>query len=367
MPKFSVVVAAYNIEGYAGRCIRSLKDQSLDDFEAIVVDDCSTDGTLSVIEAETKDDDRFVVVRHTKNKGLHLVRKHGVSKATGEYTLLLDGDDELAPNFLESLYRRCASADADIVHFGITVVSEGVSKEERDAFEANNNRPSGVIRGGEVLARIFSEDEGQRMDWRVTQRAYRTPFLQRAFSQMAEDRLNRAEDGYECFVIAALAKSSVGAEDVRGYVYHYGRGITGESKISAERFGEFARYFRACVDAAGDFARTSGSPHVLDAFEGFRHKMYELLANDWNVRVSEDEKDAATDHLVEHCGASVAARELWRFVRDRAYKFVNEKGVPADDDAVWTLAKHAERVRVTDDVTDEDGMRFRDMRRTARY
>jgi glycosyltransferase involved in cell wall biosynthesis len=55
MPKFSVVVAAYNIEKYVGRCIRSLKDQSLDDFEAIVVDDCSTDGTLSVIEAETKD------------------------------------------------------------------------------------------------------------------------------------------------------------------------------------------------------------------------------------------------------------------------------------------------------------------------
>jgi lipopolysaccharide biosynthesis glycosyltransferase/glycosyltransferase involved in cell wall biosynthesis len=367
MPKFSVVVAAYNIEKYVGRCIRSLKDQSLDDFEAIVVDDCSTDGTLSVIEAETKTDDRFIVVKHEQNQGTHIVRKDGVSRATGEFMMFLDGDDELTPDFLENLYQRCVSADADIVHFGITVVPEGVSKEECDAFEANNNRPSGVIRGSEVLARIFSEDEGQRMDWRVTQRAYRTAFLQRAFSLMTSERLDRAEDGYECFVVAAEAQSSVGAEDIRGYVYHYGCGVTGESKISSERFGEFARSFRACVDASRNYTCENGSPNVCKALDGFEHKMYELLANDWNVRVPEGEKDAAAQLLAEHCGASVAARELWRFVRDRAYAFVDGKGVPADDDRLWDLAAHAEKIRVTDDVTDEDGMRFRDMRRTARY
>jgi hypothetical protein len=53
-------------------------------------------------------------------------------------------------------------------------------------------------------------------------------------------------------VIAALARSSVGAEDVRGYVYHYGRGITGESTIGAESLRRVLhRYFRACVDADG--------------------------------------------------------------------------------------------------------------------
>ena len=56
MPKFSVVVAAYNIEKYIGRCIRSLREQTLEDYEAIIVDDCSTDGTLSIIEDETKAD-----------------------------------------------------------------------------------------------------------------------------------------------------------------------------------------------------------------------------------------------------------------------------------------------------------------------
>ena len=367
MPKLSVVVAAYNIEKYVGRCIRSLKEQSLNDFEAIIVDDCSADGTLSVIEDEVGSDDRFTIVRHERNEGLHVVRKDGVSRATGEFTLLLDGDDEFEPDFLESLYARCALADADIVHFGITVVSEGVSEGERAAFESNNNRPSGTIRGDEVLQRIFSEDEGQRMDWRVTQRAYRTSVLQHAFALMTDERLNRAEDGYECFVIAAEARSSIGAEDIRGYIYHYGCGITGESKISAGRFGEFAQYFKECIDAAKDYVRTHGSPFVAKAFKGFRHKMYELLANDWNVRVPEAEKDEAAGLFVEHCGAAVAARELWRFVRDGAYPFVAERGIPADDDKVWSLAKHADRVRVADDVTDEDGMRFRDMRRTASY
>ena len=367
MPKFSVVVAAYNIEKYVGRCMRSLKEQSLNDFEAIVVDDCSTDGTLSVIEDEVGSDNRFIIIHHERNEGLHGVRKDGVSKATGEFTLLLDGDDEFEPDFLENLYARCASAHVDIVHFGITVVSEGVSEGERAAFESNNNRPSGTIRGGEVLRRIFSEDEGQRMDWRVTQRAYRTSVLKHAFALMTDERLNRAEDGYECFVIAAEARSSIGAEDIRGYVYHYGCGITGESTIGAGRFGEFSQYFKECIDATEDYVHTHGSPSVVMAFDGFRHKMYELLANDWNVRVLEDEKDEATSLFVQHCGASIAARELWRFVRDRAYPFIEGKAIPAEDDELWSLVRHADMVRVADDVTDEDGMRFRDMRRTAMY
>lgn len=367
MPKFSVVVAAYNIEKYVGRCMRSLKEQSLNDFEAIVIDDCSTDDTLSVIEDAVRSDDRFSIVRHERNEGLHAVRKDGVSKATGEFILLLDGDDELKPDFLENLYERCASACADIVHFGITVVPEGVSEEECAAFESNNNRPSGTIRGGEVLQRIFSEDEGQLMDWRVTQRAYRTPILQHAFSLMTDERLNRAEDGYECFVIAAEAQSSVGAEDIRGYVYHYGCGITGASKIRAGRFGEFSEYFKECIDATASYVREVNSSSVSKAFDGFRHKMYELLANDWSVRVPEDEKDEAASLFVEHCGAAVVARELWRFVRDRAYPFIKERSIPGEDDELWSLVRHASRVYVADDVTDEAGMRFRDMRRTARY
>lgn len=112
---------------------------------------------------------------------------------------------------------------------------------------------------------------------------------------------------------------------------------------------------------------THGSPSVVMAFDGFRHKMYELLANDWNVRVLEDEKDEATSLFVQHCGASIAARELWRFVRDRAYPFIEGKAIPAEDDELWSLVRHADMLRVADDVTDEDGMRFRDMRRTAMY
>ncbi len=75
MPKVSFVIPAYNIESYIGRCIQSVKNQTFGDFEAIIVDDASTDSTPEKIVTAVGDDKRFKVVTHATNQGLHLARK----------------------------------------------------------------------------------------------------------------------------------------------------------------------------------------------------------------------------------------------------------------------------------------------------
>lgn len=91
-PKVSVVVPAYNVCNYIEDTLSSLKCQSLTDFEAIVVDDGSTDRTPEIVESFCKRDARFRLLRK-QNGGLSSARNYGIRHACGEYIALLDGDD----------------------------------------------------------------------------------------------------------------------------------------------------------------------------------------------------------------------------------------------------------------------------------
>jgi glycosyltransferase involved in cell wall biosynthesis len=97
-PKFSVVIPAYNSSGLIGGAIRSVLQQTIDDFELIVVDDGSTDNTPQVVEAVT--DPRLRLVRQD-NTGTAGARNRGVRESNGEYISFLDNDDLWMPTYLE--------------------------------------------------------------------------------------------------------------------------------------------------------------------------------------------------------------------------------------------------------------------------
>ncbi|HET9154667.1 MAG TPA: glycosyltransferase family 2 protein [Solirubrobacterales bacterium] len=100
-PFFSIVVTTYNRERIVCRCIDSVLRQSFDDFELIVVDDHSSDGTVTVLERY--DDSRIKVVRHERNRGISPSRHTGVANSTGTWVVIVDSDWELLPEALERL------------------------------------------------------------------------------------------------------------------------------------------------------------------------------------------------------------------------------------------------------------------------
>lgn len=118
--KVSVVTTAYNIEDYIGKCIDSLLAQTHKDIEIIVVNDCSTDKTMDIVGMF--DDERIKVVNHSQNMGAGWARRTGIAAATGEYVITVDGDDWLAPDFIEALAKNAEETGADIVSGGITYV-----------------------------------------------------------------------------------------------------------------------------------------------------------------------------------------------------------------------------------------------------
>lgn len=113
--KFSVVIPAYNVEAYLDECLGSVAAQSFGDWEAIVVDDGSTDNSAALSEAWAMKDNRFHILKQT-NQGLSSARNAGMNQARGEYLLFLDGDDWLEPHALQIL--ADAAQDEDVLCFG---------------------------------------------------------------------------------------------------------------------------------------------------------------------------------------------------------------------------------------------------------
>lgn len=318
MPFFSVVVPAYKNEAYLSSCLDSISSQSFQDWEAIVVVDGSPDRSSEIVQDYCKRDSRFILVDKPVNEGTHRARMSGVEVARGEYIYFLDADDMLPSMSLEKLQEALlCNPGCDVLHYGINVIGVDINEAERRTFEEYINRGCKELSSHEILSYACSAEKGYLQDWRVTQRVYANSLLKDAFSVMTRDRLGRAQDGYEFFVIASLAQRQLTVNDIVALDYFYGRGINGDKKLSCERFLKSARDFQACIDAIRQYA----APHdwMLEPCVGAVGKLIELLMNDWHARLCDEDKLAVLKDLADIIGANNLAAELMRFVRDDAY------------------------------------------------
>lgn len=113
-PLVSVIIPVYNTAPFLRRCLDSVVNQTYSALEIIVVNDGSTDESLSIIKEYAAHDNRIVCI-DKPNGGLPLARKSGVEKATGKYIQHLDSDDELVTTAIRTLVDRAEETAADIV------------------------------------------------------------------------------------------------------------------------------------------------------------------------------------------------------------------------------------------------------------
>lgn len=111
-PWFSIVISTYNRADMIMRCIESCLKQSFADFEVVVVDDGSGDGTKDVLSLIK--DNRLKLICHENNRGLCAARDTGARNAIGKWIITLDSDHALLPGALENLYDRTYDAPADV-------------------------------------------------------------------------------------------------------------------------------------------------------------------------------------------------------------------------------------------------------------
>lgn len=120
--KVSVVMPLYNAASYLADSLGSLQSQTLENFEAIVVDDGSTDGSCEVFAKLVGNDARFRLIRQ-KNSGAGAARNLGMSLSSGEALIFLDSDDVFVPELLSNAVTRLNETGSDICLFGAATFS----------------------------------------------------------------------------------------------------------------------------------------------------------------------------------------------------------------------------------------------------
>lgn len=114
VPSISLLIPIYNVEKYLRECLDSVLAQSFTDFEAICINDGSTDGSRAIIQEYLDADERFRVI-DKPNSGYGSSMNQGLDAATGEYVAILESDDAFTPDALEVLHNLATKYDAQAV------------------------------------------------------------------------------------------------------------------------------------------------------------------------------------------------------------------------------------------------------------
>ena len=148
--KVTVILPAYNVKPYIGRCIESLQNQTLRELEFIFVDDCSEDDSMAAVIAWAGQDERVRILRNDVNRGAGYSRNRGIEAARGEYISFVDSDDFISPDFYELLYAAATAGGGHDIAKGLRCLVDDAagevappSKNLNDCIRASlsENRP----------------------------------------------------------------------------------------------------------------------------------------------------------------------------------------------------------------------------------
>lgn len=239
--KVTVIITCYNLEKEIRRCIASLTAQTYKNLEIIVVDDGSQDGSKGVIEACAREDDRIVPVVQD-NAGPSAARNHGISFATGEYLMFVDGDDYVADTYVEHFMEVSEGCDMVIGALRYVYPDGSESYQPESEFRCDKE---------EYVKKYYTQSVAKRTIFGPVNKLYRTEIIRDNKIQFDEG-LKIREDGI--FVLDILAH----AKTLRGIAYaeyYYVQNAPNESLVS--KFHETEkeinkRFFEMLISVIGE-------------------------------------------------------------------------------------------------------------------
>ena len=243
MRKVSVIIAAYNVEKYIEESILSICNQTMQDIEIIVCDDCSTDNSLAVINSVAEKDSRIKVVANEKNLGTMLNRKAGIDAATGDYVMFLDGDDYYSPDACEKAYNAITAENVDMLHFVIRPFAtekeyEDIAQDTKNYLKTAQHKII-VENHGDLLNTAYTKE---KISFNALSKIYRAQIVKQMAANLPESRLNLREDVLQAYLLLFFAKSYSYISDEL-YNYRIGVGISTSKTFSDSRLEACAKAY----------------------------------------------------------------------------------------------------------------------------
>lgn len=163
----SVVMPLYNAKDYLKYAVDSVLNQTLENVEVVIVDDCSTDGSLDLCRELYGSDPRVRLFQQTQNGGPGAARNRGIAEARGEYIAFIDSDDEMMPDNLRLMFETAKKYDADFLHnnqIRVTLILEDGALSPELLDEQDNIITCQLDRGPSITdVELLPQDLSQRL------------------------------------------------------------------------------------------------------------------------------------------------------------------------------------------------------------
>ena len=307
-PDITIIIPLHNDEEWVADALASSLSQTHASLEVICVDDASTDGTCAVVERIQQTDSRVRLYRQPTNRTAFQARKLGVEKSRAPYVLFLDGDDRLIHDAVEVALDVARTSGADLVGFGVDVVSQDGRHPTRFATDLQPVHTDLV--GGQIVNGLFPIGKvAQGHLWRYL---WSKELLRAAYAALEDSlELPRANDIPVSFLGAVMARRYV-STDKKLYQYFWRRGVSGLATGSESAFDFYLGAMNS-IDAVGvalEVARTRGSEmEDLDAiYDSARLSMVQVLLRRCEETADPDLQALYVSKLIARVGMVDAVR-----------------------------------------------------------
>ncbi len=238
-PAVSIIIPMYNTEKYITQCLESVAGQTFSDYEVIVIDDCSTDNSVKVVEGLV---DRFEgklqLIKLKKNNGTPAIpRNKGIKAAKGKYIIFLDSDDMFVDTALEELIAIAEATQADVLHANQFITAKDSedftadTQVELDSWEDFPPVKKVVTISSDLRERVKAFSD-KAFIWSCWNKLFRRDFL--ISNKIEFATITYSEDMPFCFKALCLAKKYVRVPNVF-YMYRYRQGSIQHRSVTAEQ------------------------------------------------------------------------------------------------------------------------------------
>lgn len=280
--KVSIVIPVYNVAAFIDRCMHSALNQTYPDIEFIVVNDCTPDHSMQLIEELLERHPRkeaVKIISHPVNKGLGAARNTGVKQASGDYIFFLDSDDELSPDCLTILTALAKGRTIDIVIGEIEVIGN-----KRKAYPPLLLK-DGIYHGNSFILQSFLKKEWYEMAWNKLIR--RSLFTKKEI-WFTEDLLH--EDSLWSFQLA-LHLQSLAVIHAHTYYYHIqGNSIT--QRIAPKNIESIYQVLQTMIRISEQSHLFEKEKHIFSYLEGiYIFALKRMLSNPFHRNFVMKEKE----------------------------------------------------------------------------
>lgn len=264
MELISVVVPVYNVEPYLMRCIDSIRKQTHENIEIILVDDGSPDRCPQMCEEIRQGDPRVKVV-HKENGGLGFARNSGLEVANGVYVTFIDSDDWISEDHIENLYRAAKEAGADAVIGSHTSVAAN-GEEQPHPIGMEKKLYAGTAIREEIVLPLIGADADYSQDVQLNSSScmnlYRVEVIAEHNLCFRSEKVAVAEDLYFNIDYFCHAKRIVAVDEV-GY-YYFENQASISRKYDPKRFERTINFYKTVQQQVAQYQLKDAVSHRVE-------------------------------------------------------------------------------------------------------